>query len=419
MAIGGLSAANGVAKITGEGWFTIFQQTSQLANMMTKGRGTPVGARGYELATEEDGNYSVGFPVEGGNLPPGNSVQTIRPVVYTKRMMLACQLTGASMQELGKNHESEMYTENWVDLNLSGTLEAAKKLENIYSYGSGNGRLGTVSTGASSTTQTFTGSGAGYDWTRYLRKNMSIQFVDPATGLYRNATPVTITNSIGPFATTITTSASVSTTTGDYAVAAGSWNQAPNGLAKIVDDGTQSSVYFQNINRTDHPKYSAQVLSAQSTSLSLSIMRRMLGYRMMQARGENKGKFQIWSNESQWSVIASLGWPMKRYEGSNYAAKFGFKSIEFEGNPWTTEVDAPLDKVWFMDFDKVWKFTNTDWQWDETTGSIWVRIPSSTVGYNMADKFEGYYFKIEEYGSPDPRMSGVITSLSVPLGYYA
>jgi len=81
MAIGGLSAANGVAKITGEGWFTIFQQTSQLANMMTKGRGTPVGARGYELATEEDGNYSFGFPQEGGNLPPGNSSQTIRPAV--------------------------------------------------------------------------------------------------------------------------------------------------------------------------------------------------------------------------------------------------------------------------------------------------------------------------------------------------
>ena len=87
MAIGGLSAANGVAKITGDGWYTIFQASAQIANMMAKGRGKPTGARGFELATEEDGNYAFGFPQEGGNWPAGNSIKTIRPVVYTTRSM--------------------------------------------------------------------------------------------------------------------------------------------------------------------------------------------------------------------------------------------------------------------------------------------------------------------------------------------
>lgn len=423
MAIGGLSAAYAVAKITGEWGGEIYQNSAQLQKKMAKGRGTPIGARGYELPVEEDGNYAHGMPVEGGNYPAGNSIQTLKPVVFTKRVMHACQLTGASMDELGKNHDNEMYTEDWVTKNLKGTLDASRKMENIYCYGTGNGRLGTVSTGASSVTQTFTGSGAGYDWTRYLRKNMAIQFVDPTTGAIRNSTPAKITNSIGPFATTITLDASVSTTTGDYAVIAGGLNQAPTGLTKIIDDGTLSSVYFQNVNRTTHPKYSANLLSPGGTntiSNSLTLMRRMLGAKMFEVIGElRRGDFQIWSHEAQWSVISSLGWTLKRYDGDAKKLDQGFTSIEWEGIPWVTEVDCPLDKVFFLNWKSIWKFENTPWGWDEKTGAIWKNVVSSTSGYNFTDKFEGHYRQIVQYGSPDPRQNGLIYNLAVPTGYYS
>jgi hypothetical protein len=421
MAIGGLSAANGVAKITGEGWFQLTEMTARLARMMSKGKGTPIGARGYELATEEDPNMNHGFPQEGGSYPQGNSAQTIQPTVYTRRMMMACRLTGASMDELGKNHENEMYTQNWVDLNLEGTRQAAMKLENWYGYGTGNGRLATVSTGATATTQTFTGSGAGYDWTRGLSKNISVQFIDPATGLPRNATGVTIQNSLSPFATTVTLSASVATTTGDYVVANGAYNNVQSGLTKIIDDGTLSDAWFQGVNRTTNPKYSANLLSpggSNSISLSLSLMRRMLGGKMTPVLGTVKrSDFQIWSHEAQWSVMASLGWTLKRFEGSAKALDIGYTAIEWEGIPWTTEVDCPLDKVMFINWDTIWRFENTPWGWDEKTGSIWKNVINTSTGA-FTDNFEGHYRKIDQNGSPEPQKNGMIYNLAVPVGYY-
>lgn len=422
MPIGGLSAAYAVAKIQGEGYREIYQRSMQLENMMTKGSGKAIGARGFELPTEEDGNFSAGFPTEGGNLPVGNSAQTIRPTVFNKRMMVACQLTGASMTELGKNHEDELYTENWVDLNLTGTTKSARNIENFLGYGTGNGWLGTVSSGASSTTQTFTGSGADFNWTRYLRKNQMIQFVDPSSGAPRNSSPVRITNSLGPEATTINISSSVSTTTGDYVIYGGGWNQAFTGLTKIIDDGTLSSVYFQNINRTDHPKYSAQLLSpggSNSISNSLLLMRRMLGAKLANVLGEYKrSNFQIWSHDAQWSIIASLGWTLKRWEGKAKSLDFGFTTIEWEGIPWVTEHDCPLDKVFFINWDHIWKFINTPWEWEDTTGSIWKIVPSSSSDYNFTDKYEAHYQKIGQYGSDDPRQNGLIYNLAVPTGWY-
>lgn len=422
MPIGGLGAANGVAKLSGEWWGSIYQKTKGLQQRMAKGKGRPLGARGYELGTEEAGNYNHNFPQEGGNLPAGNSIQTIRPRVYARQQAHACQLTITSMDELGKNHGSELYVEDWTGTNLKGTRDAALKMENIYGYGNGNARLATVSTGATSTTQTFTGSGAGFDWTRFLRKNMLIQFVDPASGVYRNATPVTITSDPGPFTTTITISASVATTTGDYVVIAGGWNAAPAGLQKIIDNGTLSNAWFQNINRTTHPKYSAVMVNAgagtNAVSVSTSLLRRT-NATLFEAKGTLKrSDYEIWSHEAQWSVYASLGWTLKRYEGKSKSLDLGFTGMEWEGVPWISEHDAPLDKIMFINWDLVWTFENTAWHWDETTGSIWNRIPSSTSGYNMTDRVEGYYRKIYQNGSPDPMGLAMIYNAAVPANYY-
>lgn len=421
MPIGGLGVANGVAKLTGEWYGSIYQKSRQLQNRMAEGKGRPLGARGYEIGTEEAGNYNHNFPTEGGNLPAGNSIQTIRPRVFARQQAHACRLTVTSIDELSKNHSSELYVADWANQNLKGTRDAAMKMENIYAYGTGNGVLGTVSTGATSTTQTFTGSGAGYNWTRYLRKNMNIQFWDPSSGAPRNSTPVTITSDPGPFSTTITISSSVATTTGDVVTIAGGYNAAPAGLTKIIDNGTLSSAWFQNINRTTHPKYSANLLSpggTNSISLSLSLMRRMLATMFVALGDLRRADFEIWSHEAQWSVMASLGWTLKRIDGNSKSMDLGFTGLEWEGIPWVTEVDAPLDKVFFNNWEYIWKFENTPWHWDETTGAIWNRIPSATTGYSWTDNVEGYYRKIYQNGSPDPRQLGLIYNLAVPSGYY-
>src|SRR4029077_2851562 len=107
--------------------------------------------------------------------------------------------------------------------------------------------------------------------------------------------------------------------------------------------------------------------------------------------------FEIWSSEAQWSVFSSLGWPLKRFDataGKNKALDLGFTMMEWEGIPWVTEVDAPMDKVFFLNWDYIWKFENTPWHWEEFTGDIWKQVPSSTSGYNFTDKYEAHYSQI-------------------------
>lgn len=417
-AVGGVALATGIAKVNNEWFGAVYDTRAQLARLMSKGPRT-IGARGFEIGVETAGAFGYGFPAENGNLPAGASVTTVRPVVYPIRQMHACRLTGLAMQELENEFDSEEAGISWVDRNLKATNEAALKMENIHAWGNGNGVLGTVSTGASSTTQTFTGSGANFNWTRYLMKGMNIQFVDPSSGLPRNTTPVTITSDQGTYSTTITVSSSVSTTTGDYVVTAGGFNGAATGLTKIIDNGTLSSAFFQDINRVTQPKLSANMLSPGGTNTitnSLTLMRRMLA-NMNQANHGRDG-LEIWSHEAQWSVFASLGWSLKRFDGKATKATFGFTSMDFEGVEWAIEPDAPLDKIEFLNWKKIWSFVNKDWSWDKTTGEIWNRVPSTDSGYDFKDAFVGYFVKIYNYGSPDPRGLGCIYNLAVPTGYY-
>ena len=414
MAVGGLQAANGVAKLAGGGYTVIYQAANELYNRAYKGTGRPFGSRGFELPTEQAGVYTHGFPADGSDVPVGDSVQTIRPLVFPKRYMHSIRLTGASMEELAKNRKDLSYIESWTNLNIDGAVAAARKMMNIYLWGTGNGRLATISTGAASTTQTVSNN----DNTRYLRQNMRVDVVDPTAFTVRNAAALKVTSDNIAGDTTFTVGTSVSSTTGDFVVIAGGANKVQTGLGAIIDDGTKSSVYFQNVNRTNVPKYKANLLSGSSLSLSLTLLRRILGGKLFPQLGSlRRGDFEIWSYESQWSAIAALGWTLKRFDGKSKSMDIGYTALEWEGIPWVTEVDCPKDEVFFINWKMIQKFVTKDWGWDETTGAIFNRVPSTTTNVAFTDSFEGYYDVICNFGCPDPRQNARIHTLTVPTGY--
>src|SRR6266850_2374192 len=128
MAVGGLQAANGVAKLAGGDYTRIYQSARELYNRMYKGKGQKFGSRGFEIPTEQAGVYTHGFPSDGGNVPAGDSVQTIRPLIFPKRYMHSIRLTGASMEELAKNRKDISYVESWTQLNIDGAVDAARKM---------------------------------------------------------------------------------------------------------------------------------------------------------------------------------------------------------------------------------------------------------------------------------------------------
>lgn len=409
---GTLAVANGIAKITGHVHADLQPTMPRLYNRFGKGEGKPTGDRGYEISLTTALPFNFGTPGDGADMPVGESLETQRALVFTKRFTLPIRLTGKSMQTLGKNAKNFSYLKDWGKLNLDGGISAAHKIYNILGYGTGNGRLATISTGANSTTQTVNND----DKDRFLRKNMRISIVSSDFATVRGSQR--ITSESGNNSTTFTIAEAISSTTGDYVIAQNTANQCPTGLTAIVDDTTDAGVVFQNINRNTHTRYRGQMVNASSAALSQALLRRMLGGQIYPALHELKrGDYEIWSHPAQATAYQMLGWNKKYFEGSSKSMDLGFITYEFEGLPWVEDIDAPKDDLLFLKWSGLMKFTTMDWEWDETTGSIWRQVPSDTAGVAYKDEFEAYYQVICNYGCPNPQEQGRIHTLAVPTGH--
>lgn len=410
---GNLTVANGIAKISGGLYQELIPTKALLYNRMNKGEGKPIGDRGFELPIGSALPFNHGFPADGGDLPIGESVETIRALVMARRYMHAIRLTGKAMQMLGKNKSNMSYVKDWSRLNIDAAIEAAYKMQNWYGWGTGNGRLATISTGATSATQTVSNN----DKDRAIRKNMRISIVASDFSAIRGSARITSESGTGS-ATTFTMSASIASTTGDYVVISGGSNAAITGLGLIIDDTTNASVYFQNVDRNTYLRYRAQCLTASSNGLSQALLRRILGAKILPALNVlNRGDYEIWSHPAQLTAYGQLGWNLKRWTGDSKSQDLGFTTYEFEGIPWVEEVDAPKDIVDFIDWSTMQKFTAKDWGWDETTGDIFRQVPSSTSGVAYTDNYEAYYDTIANYGCTNPQANAQIYSLALPTGF--
>lgn len=413
---GTLALAAGIARITGAVHAELQPTMPRLYNRFSKGEGRRVGDRGHELPTVTQLPFTHGMPADGGDMPIGESAETDRGLVFNKRYTHAIRLTGKSMKTLsGKNAKDFTWQRDWSKLNLDGAILAAHKMYNIYGWGIGNGRLATISTGAASATQTVDNA----DRDRFLRKSMRVQIVNPTTGTPGAGSPQNIISDAGTASgTTFTLGGSITSVTNDIVIINGGFNQAPTGLGAIVDDTTFAAVTFQNLSRNTFLRYRARLINAANASLSQSLLRRMLGGELFPALHELKrNEYEIWSHPAQCTAYQQLGWNKKYFEGKSKSIDLGFTSYEFEGIPWVEEIDCPKTDVFFLKWAGLMRFTTFEWDWDETTGDIWVRVPSTTAGTAFVDAFEAYYDHLNNYGCPNPQENGRIHTLAIPVGH--
>ena len=415
MATGNLTQAEGVLKIVGGKYAIDYETTPQFFNRVNKGSGNALSDRGFEIPTEIEGNWAHGWPTDGGDWPVGGSITTIRPRVYFKEYAHSVRLTIRAIQTIKPD---AAYIKSWTGKNLDGSLRAGYKMNNIYAQGTGNGLLAVVSSGANSTTQTInptSGAGAN-DNVRYLKFGMKVSFWDPTLTLLRGS--ATITSTPTPGQTTITISAAVSTTTGDYVVIFGGANQAITGIKAIVDDTTEAGTIFQDTSRNTYRNYRAQVIDAGSVGLDVELLTRMVGAKIQVAMGGiDRGDYELWSYMSQTAQYMSLGYNLKRYDGKSKSLDLGYTSYEFQGMPWTEEVDMAKDRVHYLDFSTIEKYVAKPWGWEDTDGRILRMVPSATSGVAYTSQVEGYWTCDYNLGSPNPRANGKIITLTVPSGY--
>ncbi len=288
----------------------------------------------------------------------------------------------------------------WSELN---------KMLNIYSRGTGNGRLATISSGANSATQTVSNN----DKNRFLRDGLKIQSVTPATGAVTASG--TIANSKAS-ATTFTTEAAMTTTlTSDIIVAYGSFNLAFMGTKGIIDDTTNAAVTFQGLSRSTYPAYRAFRVDAASTGLDVSHLRRALSAGVHINVGElNRDSLEIWTHPCQVSAYSALGWNLRRFDGKSKAIDLGFTVYEYEGIAMAQDVDADKDRIDFINFDTMKKYEAKTLGWDDRTGSVLHRVVGTST---YKDAVEGFLTARLNFGCERPNENAFIDSLAIPTGY--
>jgi hypothetical protein len=410
VATGDLTVANGVIKIVQGKLTKQYEEKAFLYNRIGKGKGTKIGDRGIEIPAHLEPNANYTFTIDGGDLPAGGSNNSKRFQIFFKNQVHSMRLTGSAIDSINSGDVS--YVKDFMEWNMTETVKTAMKRSNIHAWGTGTGRLATISSGANSATQTVSNN----DANRFLEAGMRVSSITLTDG--------TITASgviLNPraSATTFTTVAAMTTTvTSDIIVPFGGYNLAPMGIRGIIDDTTNGGTIFQGLSRSTYPSLKATRVNASSAGLDISFLRRLLGAGIHIVQGElDRNKLELWSHPAQMSAYQALGWNLRRFSEKSKSIDLGFTGGEYEGINWMEDVHAPKDTVDAINWETMKKFVAKDFGWDDKTGSILRQVPSTTSGIAYTDQFEAYYTARYNFGCDRPNANGFIDSLAVPTGF--
>lgn len=406
-----------------------FNSAAVLWNDVFDGQGTMISNRGLEIPVHMAPNGDHVWYADGGNLSAGASALVNRAIVGFFSYNKTVSFTGAAL-DAGGGGDTTNYVKT-LAFNVRDSVVQAIKEMNWYAFLDGTGIL--AKSGGSVTPSTtanwtldVTGTG---DGARYLRPGLTLDIMTgTAAPVKTTATIVSVNNTLGAAGTTALTAAGGAVTvtmgpatsatgvvSGDAITATGSFNKVMNGLKVIVDNGTFAA-NFQNINRVNNPQYNANVITLSgSPALTRDYLRRAI-WLIQQARGVVKpSMLRIWSHGSQLHAYVDMGWTLKQFFGPTMKMDLGYTAYEFEGIPWVLDTDAPRDTLYLLNKDSLLKVRARNLSFDDRTGSILNRVPTSSGGWT--DQFQAFLQFRGNLGAYAPNGNTALTGLGVPAGY--
>ncbi len=288
-----------------------------------------------------------------------------------------------------------------------GVMRDMYKVQNIdLVAGDGSGALGTVGAGATSATQTLAIGFAGFQWgSRYIQVGDVIDFYDSTQTTSRTSgagvTVTGITRSTGGAQPTITLSASVATTTGDFVT------RGPGRVGKVYtgfwgathNQGTT----FQGLSTTTYPILNANRIPAGGQPLTEGLLQSLEDAVSVYSDGEVD---EFLASHAQFAAYMALGYAQKRFTGPKMDK--GFQTIEFNGKPFIKDVDVPPSVVYAITKDTV--------RWGEVQhmgfGDMDGHILKWVAGY-MA--YTAYLRESGQMIYTNPNQLAVIDNLYYPL----
>lgn len=284
---------------------------------------------------------------------------------------------------------------------MEGLTDDLKRHVNIQAFGTGNGVLAAVSSGATSATQAV-------DTTIYFQGGEYVDIYDSTLTTYRGTASVYVT-AINRSGLTITLSASVATTTGDVIIRASSdsvsatpnndKSQAINGLGKIVD--STGALHGLNPATAGEAFWASSEIAASSAVVGDSLLRQL------------KDSIGFESGSDTDTVIITTRGVRNRYANTLTALKRfndaqavtlrgGFNALMFDDTPMVYDDHCPLGTVFAINTDAMFWSQMSDWEWMEEDGNV-------LKWESRLDRYVGVIFKYCNLGTWARNRHGKIT----------
>ena len=326
-------------------------------------------------------NSGIGSRFESEALPTPGQQGHAAARVGLKYAYGGVQLTG---QAISLSDSDAKAFAKALDNEVEGLKNDLKKDMNRQVYGSGNGAIGVAS-----------GANTGATVPVYDARLFQVgAVVDTQTGTtVDNAGLVISSIDVAAGTVTFTTTPGTALADGDIIVRAGSGvsasgNRELTGLAAIVSD----SGTLYNIDPSSEPEWKATVDDNSGTgrALSESLMINMVDSIRTKGGSTTLILQSLGVRRAYFNLLSQLRQTVNTQEFTG-----GFSGLAFTTDqgeiPVVADVDAPLNKQWFINEDALTYYRDEDWHFIDRDGSMWKQVRDANGDY------DAYYARMVEY----------------------
>lgn len=354
---------------------------------------TKVGGRYVTFPIHTKRNAGIGARLELEQLPAAGQQGHESARVNLKYLYGAVQLSGQAIKLIDEDYQA---FQSSMEIELNGIKRDLARDMNRQVYGTGDGRIATLTAAAAAVTT------ISVDRPDLVDVGMVVDFVE--AGVVENAA-ITVTN-VDTAAGTITLSAAVSGASGaGYITRAGSSNVGGQrewtGLGAIVDDS--GTIY--NINSATVPQWRSVVNSNGGTPTAVS--ETMFTKMADDIRSNGGSTTVIFTSLGVRRAYANLLTQQRQFVNTKEFTG-GFGGIAFitdKGEiPIVTDVYAPPSTAWFLNEKELTLYRENDWEFMDMDGSKWARVQ----GF---DAYEGTLYQYSELGTGRRNTHGKIENI--------
>jgi hypothetical protein len=387
---------------------TIVEQQNLAAvarKLFTKAKGVRLGGDHYEVSVRVGGNRAgVGPRNSDDPLPVPGRQQEKKFQIFDRAELGVIRVYDKDIENTRDNAQGFI---NHLDDEVTGVARDVLKDMNIITFGDGSDTLATVSAGTTAVVtfvaSTSASGGFGNWGVRYLQVGDQIDIWSSNFSTQRTPVGGVTITALDPVTKTVTTNTSMTLTATDVVTRANGQNKAYVGLWSATDNGGST---FQGLSRTTYPNLKGYVLDIAGVALTEAHLQTLFSG-IESASGEYPDLILTGSNG--WDQYLALGVSLKRYINTLELDR-GFQQLDYNGVPFTKDVDNPPGAVFGLRREYVQNGVVTPLSWSEQDGAIlkW------DAGYAA---YKGFMREYGNYVYPRPNSGGRIQSMLVSANY--